>query len=76
MTSHDHSSLLLDVKGAAQLLDWTEKRLRWRVARRTIPFRKDGKRVLFLREELIQFIRDLDGVRLEEAQNNLKNRNL
>lgn len=60
--------LLLDVKEAAQLIGWTEKTIRHHVARHILPYKKRGKRVYFEREVLLQFIHDLPGVTLEEAQ--------
>ncbi len=67
----DPSSLLVDVKDAAQLLGCSEKSIRARIARQTIPYKKLGKRVLFVREELEQFIRALPGVTMEEARSHL-----
>lgn len=69
-------SLLLELKEATRLLGWTERKIRGRIARRTIPFRKDGKRIVFIREELLQFIRGLNGVTLGEAQRHMKARGL
>jgi excisionase family DNA binding protein len=64
------SSLLLDVRAAAQLIGCTEKSLRARVARHVIPYKKLGKRILFPREELLHFINNLPGVTLAEARAN------
>ena len=64
------SSVLLYVKDAAQQMNCSEKAIRAHVARGTIPYRKLGKRVVFLREELEQFIRSLPGTTLEEARKN------
>jgi hypothetical protein len=65
---------LLDIAAASQLLGCSEKTLRSRVSRRLVPFRKFSGRVVFRRSELEQFIEDLPGCSLEEAQNNLGTR--
>jgi len=70
----DPSSLLVDVKDAAQLLGCSEKSIRARVARQIIPYKKLGKRILFARSELLEFIQDLPGVTMEEARSNLAKR--
>ena len=62
---------LLDVCSAATLLGCTEKTLRARVGRRTVPFRRFGARVVFLRMDIEAFIADLPGCTLAEAQMNL-----
>lgn len=58
---------VLDVAAAASLLGTTEKTIRARVARRTIPFRRWGGRVVFLRRELLAFLQGLEGVDVREA---------
>ena len=62
---------LLDVHGAAALLGVTEKTIRARVGRRTVPFRRFGGRVVFLRKDIEAFINELPGCGLKEAQRNL-----
>lgn len=57
----------LDVRSAANFLGMTEDSLRARVARGTIPYRKLGGRVIFLRIELERFMADLPGVTVEAA---------
>ena len=37
------------------------------VRRRQIPHKKRGKRILFVRSELVQWIQNLPGVNVEEA---------
>jgi excisionase family DNA binding protein len=69
--NNDPSSLLLDVRNAALLIGCSEKSIRARISRKILPHRKLGKRVLFVREELEQFIRDLPGVTIEEAKSML-----
>lgn len=66
--------LLLDVASAAALLGMTDRALRARVARRVVPFRKLGGRVLFRRDELIEFFRRLDGCNLDQALANIQAR--
>lgn len=65
---------LLDISKASQLLGCSERSLRARVARHTIPFRKLDSRVVFRRSELESFIADLPGVSIEEARANAKGR--
>ena len=60
----------LDVKNAARLLGLTEKAVRARVARRQVPFRRLGGRVLFNRHELGQWLEKLDGCGVGEALTN------
>jgi excisionase family DNA binding protein len=58
---------LLDVAGAAKLLGVSEKAVRARVARRQIPFRRLGARIIFRHSELIEFLTKLEGVGVGEA---------
>jgi len=62
---------LIDVASASQLLGCSQKILRARVARRIVPFRKLGGRIVFRRTELEQYIDGLPGVTVAEAQANL-----
>ena len=62
---------LLDVHGAGGMLGCSEKVVRARVARRLLPFRRFGGRIVFLRKELETFIANLPGCLLAEAQQNL-----
>lgn len=62
---------LLDVSAAATFLGSSEKVVRARVARRLLPFRRFGGRIVFLRKDMEAFIADLPGCTLEEAQQNL-----
>jgi hypothetical protein len=57
----------LDVTGTARLLGLTEKAIRARVARRQIPYRRLGARIMFNRRELADFIDKLAGVDVGEA---------
>jgi len=65
---------ILDVSAAALFLGISEKGLRARVARRMIPFKRWGGRVCFLRAELLDFLRSLDGCSVDEALQNGRER--
>jgi hypothetical protein len=65
---------ILDVTSAASFLGISEKSLRARVARRMIPFKRWGGRVCFLRGELLDFLRSLEGCRIDEALQNGRER--
>jgi hypothetical protein len=62
---------LLDIATASQWLGCSEKALRARVSRHLVPFRKLSGRVVFRRAELEQFIEQLPGVTVAQAQANL-----
>ena len=57
----------LDVPEAAALLNRTEAAIYRLVARRQIPHRKYGRRLLFKRREIEQYLESLPGVTLEEV---------
>lgn len=61
---------VLDVSTAACLTGMSEKTIRARVARRCLPFRRFGGRIVFLRSELEQFLQGLPGCDLNEAAEN------
>jgi excisionase family DNA binding protein len=65
---------LLTVRQAAHLLGLTEKAVRARVDRRTIPFRLWGGRIVFVRSELAEFVRTLAGCTVGEATTNAERR--
>jgi excisionase family DNA binding protein len=56
---------LLDVLETATMLGRSENAVRRMVERRQIPYRKSGRRVLFLESELKAFIEALPGLSLE-----------
>lgn len=56
---------ILDVRGAASLLGMTDKALRRQVERGRVPFRRLGRKVIFLRNELEAWLHELPGVTLE-----------
>lgn len=62
---------LLDIATASHFLGCSEKTLRARVSRQLVPFRKFSGRVVFRRAELEQFIEQLPGVTVAQAQANL-----
>jgi hypothetical protein len=64
-------SRVLCVDAAAKFLGNTPKAVRQLQARRLLPYHKIGNRVIFLKEELEAFLRDLPGCTLAEAQANL-----
>lgn len=57
---------MLDVKGAASLLGMTEKGLRRQVERRRVPYRRLGRKLVFIRSEIEAWIYGLPGAKLEE----------
>ena len=71
---NNFSGVTLNVREAAEYLGWSEKMLRARLARRTVPFRRLGGRLLFRREELLLYLDQLDGCTLEEALFNQRQR--
>lgn len=58
---------ILSLKEVAQYLGKTENAPYLSVARREVPFRKWGKRLVFDRVALDQFVETLPGVRVDEA---------
>ncbi|HUF93616.1 MAG TPA: helix-turn-helix domain-containing protein [Candidatus Limnocylindria bacterium] len=67
-------SELIDVATVAAMLGTTEKAIRARVARRCIPFRRLGARIVFNRAELLDFLEKLEGVGVGEALANVAGR--
>jgi hypothetical protein len=65
----------LDVTAGAALIGETEKATRSKIARRLLPHRRLGGRIILLREELIAYLHALPGVTLEEALANVAARN-
>ena len=58
----------LNVYAAAQLLGTSPTGLYKLVRRRRIPFRRSGRRLIFLRGELERFLRELPGLTLEALE--------
>jgi excisionase family DNA binding protein len=63
---------LLDILEAAVVLGRSENAVRRMVERRQIPYRKSGRRVLFLESELRMFIETLPGLSLENLRDREK----
>lgn len=61
----------LTIPEAAQELGITERAAWQRVYRRQIPFRRWGKKVVVIRDELELFIKNLPGATAEEAAERL-----
>jgi len=61
---------LLDVSSGATLMGQKEQWVRKRIERRTIPFRKIGRRVYFVRSELEEWLARAPGVSPTEALDN------
>lgn len=62
---------LLDITGVAELLGTSEKCIRARVARKLIPCRRLGGRIIFVRSEIEEFINALPSiVSIKEAFGN------
>jgi len=59
---------LLDVPETAAMLGRSENAVRRMVERRQIPYRKSGRRVLFLESELKAFIEALPGLSIEDLR--------
>jgi hypothetical protein len=62
--------MLLDVRTGTAFIGGTEKYMRGLVARRLIPFRRLGGRIVFVRSELEQWLLSLEGCTVEEARAN------
>ncbi len=65
--SRRRNGFVLDMSTAAQFAGWTENAMRARVERGRVPYRRDGGRIIFLRDELEDFLRGLEGVDVKEA---------
>jgi excisionase family DNA binding protein len=66
----------MDYLGAYDLTGYTLPSLRAKVRRRTIPFHRDGSRIIFLRDELEAWLRSLPGCPVDEAIENAKTRQM
>jgi excisionase family DNA binding protein len=58
----------LSIEEAATLLKRSRKAIEHMVERRQLPFRRLGRRILFVREELEAFIEGLPGPRASDVQ--------
>lgn len=68
------NGVMMDVYCAAGFLGVTQKMLRARVTRGTLPFRRLGCRIIFIKSELEHFLEQLDGVTASEALDNARSR--
>lgn len=62
------TAAVLDVRNAAALLGMSEKALRHLVERRRIPFRRLGRKIIFLKTELDAWLGSLSGISLQEVK--------
>ncbi len=62
---------LMDVSQTATFLGVSEGVVRARVDRRLLPYRRFGRRIVFLKTELEWFLTSLPGCSLKEAKENL-----
>lgn len=58
---------VLSVSQCAVLLGTTERGIRGRIARRQLPFRRLGRKIIFLRSELLSYLNALPGCRPSDA---------
>ena len=76
-TAEVRHSEILNVASVAGFLGVTEKAVYAKVARRCIPFRKWGGKLIFVRREIEEFLAGLQGVEVHDAlENELKRRRL
>lgn len=57
---------VLSIAQCARLLGLTEKAVRRRIARRHLPFRRFGRRIIIIRAELLAYLDQLPGCRPAE----------
>lgn len=63
----------MDTKSAAEFLGSTVSAVRTEVARRRIPFRKKGRKLVFDTCELEEFMKRLEVVSVDEAVTRVQN---
>ena len=68
------SGEILDVATCAKFLGCSEKMVRTRVDRGLLPARRWSGRVCFLRSDLIEFLKALPGLTVQDALHNEANR--
>lgn len=61
---------ILDVSGLASFLGTSEKMIRARVDRGLLPFHRWSGRLIFVRSEVMDYMRGLPGCSVEEATEN------
>src|SRR5262249_61469266 len=67
--------VLRDVDGIAAILGSTPKQVRSQIARGLLPHRRLGGRIVFLPDEITEFLRKLPGVSADQALANVGARN-
>ncbi|MCI0625913.1 MAG: helix-turn-helix domain-containing protein [Acidobacteria bacterium] len=76
-TADETHSEILNVSSVAAFLGVTDKAVYAKVARRCIPFRKWGGKLIFVKSEVEEFLARLQGVEVHDAlENELKRRGL
>lgn len=60
----------MDLRTAAGFLGGTEKQLRGLVERRLVPHRRLGVRIIFIKQQLEDWLASLPGTTVAEAQQN------
>jgi hypothetical protein len=58
----------LDVNGVGQMLDRTPTAIRNLCLRRSIPFRKVAGKLIFIKAEIVEWVMNAPGVRLEDIE--------
>jgi len=61
---------VIDVTAAAKLIGRTEGATRQLIARKQLPHRKAGSRIVLFQEEILAWLESRPGVRLEDIQAN------
>ena len=65
---------IMDLRHGAVFFGETQKMLRAQVARGTVPHRRFGGRIIFIRAELEEFLKQLDGCSVRDAIGNILER--
>lgn len=59
---------VLNFRAAAAFLGLSEKALRRQIDRRRIPFRRLGRKIIFIKSELEAWLSSLSGISLQEVK--------
>jgi len=65
---------VLDVTTMARELGDSDKGIRSKISRGLLPYRRLGSRIVFLRTEVQDYLRQLPGVTVAQALENVRNR--
>ncbi len=68
------NGVVKDVSAMGKMLGTTDGKIRSAVARGLLPYRRWGKRLVFLTDEVDQFLHQLPGITVAEALNNHRRR--